>query len=234
MVKDANGTKDTTDRIFRGVEFEYGRIHISGGHCSHPLPATSKTFTGSDNQQHVFVKLGVKEPWLLSCVCGSRCNSKAKAFGRTSLLDVLHMIVKRKCDGLDVPSDTQDMSVVGEDFDPMSELDRSSVTETQTPVTTLVVGRRTTGRSRYYQNMAKNSIVTVNLPTRCHEIDPSCKQMRPVKLFIVDRKSIWLSINDVPWAIRWLFDQHHLKGIPVVADDDAGPKAAVASPGCSN
>ena len=57
--------------------------------------------------------------------------------------------------------------------------------------------------------------------------------MRPVKLFIVDRKSIWLSIDDVPWAIRWLFDEQRVKGIPVMADDDAGPKA-VATPRSSD
>ena len=52
--------------------------------------------------------------------------------------------------------------------------------------------------------------------------------MRPVKLFIIDRKTVWLSIDDVAWAVRYLYEQAHLKGVPVVVDDDAGPGGVVA------
>ena len=67
----------------------------------------------------------------------------------------------------------------------------------------------------------------MNLASRCREIDPTCTQMRSVKLFITDRKTVWLSIDDVAWAVKYLFDQHHLKGVPLVDDDDAGPGSGV-------
>ena len=52
--------------------------------------------------------------------------------------------------------------------------------------------------------------------------------MRPVKLFITDRKTVWMSMGDVAWAVRCLFDQHHLKGVPFVDDNDAGLGSGVA------
>ena len=63
----------------------------------------------------------------------------------------------------------------------------------------------------------------MNIASRPPQIDPDCKQMRPVKLFIVDRRVIWLSLNDVEWALKYMYDQQHLKGVPLVAPDDAGP-----------
>ena len=68
----------------------------------------------------------------------------------------------------------------------------------------------------------------MNAASRCHEIDPTCTQMRPVKLYITDRKAVWLSLDDVAWAVRYLFDQHRLKGVPLVDDNDAGPGGGVA------
>ena len=67
------------------------------------------------------------------------------------------------------------------------------------------------------------------MPVRCPEIDPKCKQMRPVTLFIEDRITLWLSLDDLPWAIKYLFDQNQLKGVPVVDDGDVGPGAAVVA-----
>ena len=63
----------------------------------------------------------------------------------------------------------------------------------------------------------------MNVASRPPQVDPDCTQMRPVKLFIVDRKTIWLSLDDVSWAVKYLYDQQHLKGVPLVAPDDAGP-----------
>ena len=54
---------------------------------------------------------------------------------------------------------------------------------------------------------------------------PKCKEIRKVEVYIEDRKSIWLSIDDVEWALTYLFTQNQLKGVPLVDDDDAGPGA---------
>jgi len=49
-------------------------------------------------------------------------------------------------------------------------------------------------------------------------------------MFITDRPTLWLSIDDVAWAIAYLFKQCQLKGVPMVDDNDAGPGAVVQHP----
>ena len=96
------------------------------------------------------------------------------------------MHIQRKSDGVDEPDDVRHIATKDDDYDPMGEIGSSSVIGGGANINA-IVGCDTTGRSRYYRNRAKNCIVTVNLPSRCPEIDPLCTQMRPVKLFIVDR-----------------------------------------------
>ena len=212
-----------TDHVFKPVKFDFGQVHIAGGHTATPASVTSKSVEGSDRKQHIFVKMAAKERWLLSAVCGSG-DKNQKGFDRTSLLDTLREHVIRIADGVDSVHATP--VAVAEEYDPMSEIGSAITTHGHGVATLLPSDKR--GRTRYYANRAKHSIVTVNVNSRCPEIDPTCTQMRAVQMFIVDRKTLWLSINDVAWAVRYLFDQHHLKGIPLVADDDAGPAGGVA------
>ena len=85
------------------------------------------------------------------------------------------------------------------------------------------------GRARYYSNMAKHNIVTVNVPRDPPEIAPNCTQMRPIKLFIQDRKTLWLHVDDVAWAVEYLFAQVRFKGVPMVDDNDPGPSGAAVT-----
>ena len=61
------------------------------------------------------------------------------------------------------------------------------------------------------------------MPVRCPEEDPGCRDFREVRLYVKDRNTIWLHIDDVEWAVRFLFMQSHLKGVPLVTDDSPGP-----------
>ena len=212
-----------TDHVFKPVKFDFGQVHIAGGHTATPAAVTSKSVEGSDKKQHIFVKMAAKKRWLLSAVCGSQ-DKNQKAFRRTSLLNTLRDHVARIADGIDSSHAPPVAAAV--EYDPMSEI--GSVRNTTPAFGTTLLSADNRGRKRYYTNRAKNCIVTVNVTSRCPEMDPQCTQMRAVKMFIVDRKTVWLSIDDVAWAVRYLFDQHHLKGIPLVADDDAGPGGGVA------
>ncbi len=40
---------------------------------------------------------------------------------------------------------------------------------------------------------------------------------------LVDRQQIWLDSDDVDWAVRYLYVQNLLRGVPLVAPTDAGP-----------
>ena len=83
-------------------------------------------------------------------------------------------------------------------------------------------------RNLWYGNRARNQIVTLNMPTRCPEEDSNCKDYRRVTLHITDRRQIWLSIDDIEWAIKYLFVQHQLRGVAAIADDDEGPWQCLA------
>ena len=49
---------------------------------------------------------------------------------------------------------------------------------------------------------------------------------RKVSVFVEGNGMLWLNSNDLECFIRFLRIQQQLKGVPVVAPDDAGPDAA--------
>ena len=77
-----------TDTIFKPVKFEFGQVHIAGGHTAIPMSAKSKSVEGSDKKQHIFVKMATSEKWLLHTICGNGDKSRY-SFSRTSLLNAL-------------------------------------------------------------------------------------------------------------------------------------------------
>ena len=68
------------------------------------------------------------------------------------------------------------------------------------------------------------------MPYECPEVDPNGTKRRNVSVYVEDRKTIWLSIDDVAWAVQYLYTQNQLKGIPMVAANDAGPGAPPPPP----
>ena len=72
---------------------------------------------------------------------------------------------------------------------------------------------------RYFHNLVRNSVVTVDVPVRCPEEDPDCTEVRQIRLYVVDRITLWLHIDDVEWAVRYLYVQNLLKGVPLVPDE---------------
>ena len=170
------------DNIFKPVKFEFGQVHIAGGFTTKPAAAKSKTVEGSDRKQYMFVKMVAHEHWLLTATCGSD-DRNSSAFSRTSLLTTLREHIVRLADGIEAIDTTP--VARDEDYDPMSEICGAPATAGTTRLPTDV-----RGRVRYYKNRAKNCIVTVNVDSRCREIDPTCTQMRPVKLYITGRKVV--------------------------------------------
>ena len=78
-------------------------------------------------------------------------------------------------------------------------------------------------RMRYYKNYARERIETFDMLVRCPQEDPNCSEFRKIKVYIQDRKQIWLDIQDVEWALRYLYVQHLLNGVPLVPEDSTGP-----------
>ena len=208
--------------VFKPVRFEFGKIHVSGGYASKPMAMVTKTIDDTDGKKKIFAKMRASENWLVMATCGHG-NKNKSSFDRTSLIEDLRERICRLCDGVDA-IDGKQVDTGGE-YDPMSEIGSSTDGPTGSEQLA-IVAVDVKGRARYYRNRAKNCIVTVNMASRCPEVDPNCTQMRPVKLFITDRVTVWLSLDDVEWAMGYLFHQNQLKGVPLVDDSDAGPGAA--------
>jgi len=205
---------------FRPVRFEYGNIHMVGGYCTKPVAMKSKTVDTANGMTKTFVKMSAAEAWLLSSTTGS-CRTSGSSFHRTSLLGDLRVHINRICDaGI---GDTVDNPM---ESDPMLELAENPGA--------ICVGKHgkfhatkhaKVQRWRYRANMAKHCISTFDMPYECPEIDPTGTKLRTVTVYVQDRLQIWLSVDDVAWAVEYLYKQNSLKGIPVVAADDAGPGA---------
>ena len=204
---------------FKPVQFDFGQIHVRGGHVSKSSPMTSKTVRGEGGRDQTFVKLAVTEMWLIQATTGQTKYTQS-SFGRTSLLTALHSSVEKFCDGeLSVARGAHEVDVQGEDYDPMAEVEASPPANTKVPGN----GNK---RTRYYKNHCKKTCVTLQMPERCPEQDPKCTELRTIKLFIEDRKQIWLHLDDVEWAVKYLYAQNMLKGVPLVSPDSAGPGGA--------
>ena len=61
------------------------------------------------------------------------------------------------------------------------------------------------------------------MPARCPEDAPNCTEVRNIRLYIEDRVQVWLDLTDVEWAVRFLYVQNLLKGVPLIPEDSTGP-----------
>ena len=197
---------------FRQSKFEMGQIHYSGGLLTKAMPVATKKITAS-GRTHTFCKFNVNQPWLLGAVTGQR----TKGFlDRTSLLDTLLKFVEKASNG-----EIETLEPPDGEYDPMQEIDVSDEDHPRSR------GRGTppsAKRARFYKNHAKNRMLTVAAPAISPEEDPQSTQTREITLYVVGRKQVWLHLDDVDWAVRYLFMQYSLKGVPVVPADSMGPQ----------
>ena len=206
---------------FRPVKCDFGRIHISGGHSPKALLAVSKQITTPSGEAVTFVRLASSESWLLAATTGC-ARYAASSFGRASLLEALRAKVQNHCDGLaDFSECAPEPGKDDGDYDPMAEVEADSAVAEGGDSSTAI--RRGVKRTRYYTTHRKNTIVRFDMLVRCPEEDPACKEMRNIRMYVADRKQLWLDIHDVDWCAKFLYIQNHLRGVPLVADDSAGP-----------
>ena len=197
---------------FRAVTFQYGKVHMTGGHVKTAAPMETKNVGA-----HIFVKMSSKHGWLRSAVAGSGRWTLALS-KRVTLLDMLHTYVAQACDG---ELDGQVLPPLGgdeEEHDPMADLE---VSDDESPSKRFKQhdGKRT----RYSHTAYKRSILQVKLPESPPEVAAAGGGDREIRLYILDRKQLWLHIDDVPWAVKWMYIQVQLKGVPLVDDDSSGP-----------
>ena len=179
--------------------------------------ATKKVITRGGGEK-MFVKMGASESWLVGAATGQKVHGM---LCRTTLLTTLHEFVEKACNGeLDTKAAAEED---GDEYDPMQEFEVDDGTHSLSRG-----GGDPSKRTRYQHNKAKNRLVTVTVPAVSPEEDPKSTSTRIIQLYVVDRKQLWLDLDDVEWAVRFLYMQFSLKGVPVVSPDDAGPEAPEA------
>ena len=205
--------EDKLGKAFRPAKFEFSKVHFCGGLLKKPMPLTTKKVT-VHNGEKIFVKMSASEPWLIGAVTGQKSHGM---LCRTTLLTTLHSFVEQACNGeLDTRAAEEQG---GDEYDPMQEIEVDDGTHSRSRGG----GEDPSKRARYQKNQAKNRLLTITAPAVCPEEDPMSTSTRTIQLYVVDRKQVWLDIDDVEWALRFLYMQFVLKGVPVVSPDDAGP-----------
>ena len=206
--------------LFRPLKFAFGKIHVSGGQSPKALPVTSKQITAPSGENITFVRLATSENWLLAATTGV-LRYTASSFGRTSLLDELRAELQKHCDGLlDACEGAPEPVENDDDYDPMAEVAADSAVAEAGGTKTVGRGLK---RNRYHRTHRKKTVVRLTMPVRCKEEDPNCTEMRNIRMYVEDRKQLWLDLADVDWCVKYLYIQNHLKGVPLVSDDSTGP-----------
>jgi hypothetical protein len=193
--------------LFRPVHIDFGKIHITGGYIKKGMPVRSRSEADHNGNDITFVQISTRERWLTEATAKNRRISLLP----TSLLKVLHDKINKMCDGAESVR-------ISADYDPMNEVVKDNADKNATSPDV----RRTGGRRiRYAKNHAYKTVVMVDMPIRCPEEDGDCREMRTVTLYIENRVSVWISVSDVEWAIKYMFVQNYHQGGPPVSDDDA-------------
>jgi hypothetical protein len=212
---------------FSKLQVVRDKVQVRVGAMKKAVPITTQR-VGVGPSAMDFVHLQSHETWLSLAVTGNSKVSPKHALGRTGLLQVLHQAVGDICSGtLDLGADDNDNENDGEDFDPMNAVDvadgdpEAQADNGQASET----GGGKAKRARLGKNPAKNKVVSYELPSHPPELGVEENVERRIKLYIKDRKQIWLHINDLEWAVRYLYIQDFLKGVPRVSPDSTGPGA---------
>lgn len=202
------------------------KVQVRVGLMKKAMPVSTQRVGVGPNAKE-FVHLMSHENWLSLAVTGNSKVSPRHALDRTGLLVALHQAVADICSGkVDLGADA-DNENDDEDFDPMNAFDvvdggpEAPAHNEQASET----GGGKPKRARLGKNPAKNKVVSYVLPSHPPELCIEETIERRIQLYIKDRKQIWLHINDLEWAVRYLYIQDFLKGVPMVSPDSSGPGA---------
>ena len=194
---------------FRAMEFQFDRVHTTGGLLKTPMPMQSRKVA----DKGLFVKICRREPWLGVATTGQK-YPRHNIYGTNCLLDVLREHVQEACDGRVALKGADEQK---DEHDPMDDVDCPQDYANGDG------DRHGGGAKRARKNSAKHRFLELDLAMHPPEIVRNSNVKKSILLFIVDRRQIWLRLSDVAWAVKYLYIQSLMKGVPMVADDSHGP-----------
>ena len=170
---------------------------------SKPMPMRTQKIMHND-EQHIFVKLAHNEAWLCKAVTGSASPGRT-SISRTTLVSDIIDRIKDAANGAET-------ACAADTTDPMNDIDGC------------LPPPRAAKKSRI--NKVKKQCIELEFPSICPELCPRGAEMRRILLYVVDRMQVWISLNDVAWAVEYMHGQNKLKGVAAVPSEDTGPVGA--------
>ena len=182
------------------------------------MAMTTQAVSEGENQK-VFCKMSINQQWLCKAIIGTKTRTIDVATCRLNLLQDLHALVThtwkgRSSDGpaaavaeADAANDDSMNEIVGGDDGGPADAKRR---------------RGLVSQRRSRANPCKGKIFTFDLPSFCPGAFPNNKETRCISLLILDHQTIWLSIDDVDWAVKYLYAQYMVKMDEVLPADHPG------------
>ena len=65
-----------------------------------------------------------------------------------------------------------------------------------------------------------NNILHVIMPSICPQEEPNSGSECTIRLLLLDHQQVWLHIDDVEWAVRYMYAQHNLGIGQLVSDNE--------------
>ena len=208
-----------------GAVYSHGAILCKAGlNKGAPLPIKIRKEMG--DKPETFVKIDITEAWFCKAVTG-KTTAKHTSIKRASLLsNLLKQYIAPAldvCPDQDEDNDQEEVvaAPVNDDIDddPMNEID----TVVAKPV---VTGQRMGKLPKKFCRSRKpgtGRILKIEMPKKCPDAFPDCAEKCIVTVFVHDKRTVWLHIDDVNWAIQYMYAQNVLKGVAHVPSDSVGP-----------
>ncbi len=214
---------------FKDVEVER-KTAVTGGMLKKPMHIITKTFyVGACETEFVQLKKG--DQWLTQSACGPA--DRQRGLRRTKMLEALMtaaqaaVVAVAEAPELDGPPAGADPPPA---HDPMADFDYD---DTPPPALAGHDMSDTPSKKARQKSAPKylNRVVTLTMPAKCKEMHPSCDDTRKVTCYVKDCRQVWMSVEDVPWLVRYVHEQFLLGGVPLVEEDGASAPALAGQEG---
>lgn len=205
---------------FSAVEFKK-ETTVKGGLLSKPctLP-TLAVAIGEVSME--FVNLSKRQDWLCKMVTGQ--GSWQRPLNRVKLIETLLRKMRSA------------LSVEGEDDGAVGSDGEENVSAIDDPMASLAFEddemlkqKDNPSKLRRHKKTKKNVLLRLRMPREAPEKNPACAQTYEVRVWPANLNSVYICIEDLPWAVAFMHDQYSLGGVSTVVDEEVQSASPVKS-----
>lgn len=186
---------------------------VKGGLLSKPLTLPVLEVQVGDTKME-FVSLNKRQDWLCRMVSG--IGSYSRPLARVKLIDTLQSKIRRaiasECDETADDENSDEETNARLIDDPMSALDFGD----DFAALGKSKGQNKKGKKK---GNRKNVMLRVMMPREPQEKNPNSNQKKEISVWLTNQLSVWICIEDLPWAVQFMHDQYLLGGVSTVVED---------------